>query len=421
MLPSLRHLTRTICGENDGYSRKLRGVLSSVTGLRRLFQSPLFQCSVLALFTLLLRIASASGPYYVDAPRHITAIENGALVIHPPGYLLFNATGFVVSHLFHVSAGSALHILNVAFSVAGVAVFYLLLSRLKITSSPFWLTLAYACSPIVWFSGDIHSSYAAMTFFAPLLILVMEGEQCFVWGCVIWALMAGFRPSDGVFVLPWMVLHSQRSSWKVRLAGISAAVALVAAWWVPTAQRSGGGLFMPLHASQKQVHTLAQGVLTGHFGVHGVVNVVHTVAGVIMTLGLLTPAACLGVAAWTRNATVRSMTIFLAPGLAFFLLYFFSDATYLAYMAAAGMVLAGVYLSRWSPATQRTIYAVATCASILFMTSARPAQGRPSTLRSVVDAYFVRYSVPSLKQQRDPRLAELLDACHDGTVQGVCR
>jgi hypothetical protein len=381
----------------------------------------LFQCGVLTLFTLLLRIASASGPYYVDAPRHISAIENGTLVIHPPGYFLFNVTGFVLSHLLHVSAGAALHILNVAFSVAGVAVFYLLLSHFKITSSPFWLSLAYACSPIVWFSGDIHSSYAAMTLFAPLLILVMEGEQRFVWGCVIWALMTGFRPSDGVFVLPWMVFHSRRSSWKVQLAGIAAAVALVAAWWVPTAQRYRGGLLLPLHSSQEQVHGLAQGVLTGHFGVHAVVNVVHTMAGGIMTWGLLVPAACLGVTAWTRNATARSMTIFIAPGLAFFLLYYFSDATYLAYMAAAGVVLAGLYLSRWSPATQRTIYALATCASILFMASARPAQGKPSILRAVADAYFVRYSVPSLKEQKGPRLAKLLDACHDSTVQGVCR
>jgi hypothetical protein len=392
-----------------------------VTGLRRPFQSPLFQCGVLVLFTLLLRIASASGPYYVDALRHTGAIEKGTLVIHPPGYLLFNATGFVLSHLLHVSAGTALHILNVAFSVAGVAVFYLLLSRFKITPSPFWLSLAYACSPIVWFSADIHSSYAAMTLFAPLLILVVEGEQRFVWGCVIWALMTGFRPSDGVFVLPWMVFHAQRSSWKVQLAGIAAAFALVAAWWVPTAQRSGGGLLFPLDSSQEQVHGLAQGVLTGHFGVHAVVNIVHTIAGGIMTWGLLVPAACLGITAWKRNATARSMTIFLAPGLAFFLLYYFSDATYLAYMAAAGIVLAGVYLSRWSPATQRTIYAVATCASILFMTAAHPAQGRPSTIRAVVDAYFFRYSVPSLKEQRDPRLAKLLDACHDSTVQGVCR
>lgn len=394
---------------------------SSVQGFRRLSQSSLFQCSVLALFTLLLRIASSSGPYFVDAARHITAIENGTLVIHPPGYFLFNLTGFFLSHLFHVSAGSALHILNVSFSVSGVVVFYLLLLRFPAVSCPFWLSLAYACSPIVWFSGDIHSTYAAMTFFAPLLILVLEGERRFVWGCVIWALMTGFRPSDGVFVLPWMVFHSLRFSWKERLSGILAATALVAAWWVPTADRYRGSLFLPLSASQQQVHGLAQGVLTGHLGTHAAVNTVHTIAGTIMTWGLLTPAVFLGAFAWTRNTAARSMTLFLAPGLAFFLLYYFSDGPYLAYTAVAGMVLAGMHLANRSLATQRAIYAIATCASLLLMILARPADGNPSTLRAVTDAYFVRYSVPSLKEQRDPRLAKLLGACHDSAVQGVCK
>lgn len=388
---------------------------------RRLFQSSLFQCSVLALFTLTLRIASASGPYFVDAPRHISAIEKGTLVIHPPGYFLFNATGFLLSHLLHVSAGSALHILNVSFSVSGVVVCYLLLSRLSAGSSPFWLSLAYACSPIVWFSGDIHSSYAAMTFFAPLLILVLEGERQFVWGCVIWALMTGFRPSDGVFVLPWMVFHALRFSWKERLAGLLVAIAVVATWWVPTAERYRGGLFLPLSSSQDQVMGLAQGVLTGHLGAHAAVNALHAIAGIIMTWGLLTPAALLGAAAWTRNATARSMSIFLAPGLMFFLFYYFSDGPYLAYTAIAGVVLAGVYLQDRPPVIQRAIYAIATCASLFFMISARPANGNPSTLRAVADAYFVRYSVPSLKAQWDPRLAKLLGACHDSTVQGVCK
>jgi hypothetical protein len=402
-------------------TREARGALSSVTGIRRLLQLPLFQCSILVLWTLVLRVASGSGPYFVDAARHIQAIESGKLVIHTPGYFLFNATGFFIAHLLRVSAGSALHILNVTFSVSGVAVFYLLVSRFLPDASPFWLSVAYTCSPIVWFSGDIHSSYAAMTFFAPLLILVVEVDRRFVWGCAVWALMTGFRPSDGVFVLAWMVFQALRVPWKERLAGVFVAIAIVSAWWVPTAQRYGGSLLLPLSSSRQQSRGLAQGILTGHFGVHALVNAVHAVAGIIMTWGLLIPAACLGAAAWTRSAIARSMTIFLVPGLAFFLLYYFSDGPYLAYLAAAGMVLAGVYLANRPPATQRTIYAVAICASVLFMVSARPAHGKPSKLRAVVDAYFVRYSVPSLKQQRDPRLAKLLDACHDASVAWVCK
>jgi hypothetical protein len=80
-----------------------------------------------------------------------------------------------------------------------------------------------------------------------------------------------------------------------------------------------------------------------------------------------------------------------------------------------------VYLASRPPATQQTIYAVAISASMLFMILARPANGTPSKLRAVADAYFIRYSVPSLKGQRDPRLARLLGACHDESVMGVCK
>ncbi len=397
------------------------GKFVPVNGLRRLFRLPSFQCGFLALLTLVLRLASSSGPYFVDAPRHINAIVTGKLVIHTPGYFLFNLSGFVLSHLLRISAGSALHILNVAFSVTGVVIFYLLAAHLSSAESSFWLSLAYACSPIVWFSADIHSSYASMTFFAPLLILLVETDRRFVWGCVVWAVMAGFRPSDGVFVLPWMLFYSTEFPWKQRLAGASASIAIVAAWWIPTAKRYGGSLLLPLSSSGQQVHGLAQGILTGHLGAHAAVNVVHTVAGMIMTWGLLTPAVCLGATLWKRNVTARSMTIFLLPGIAFFLLYYFSDGPYLAYTASAGVVLAGVYLANRPLPLQRTIYAIAISASAVFMIFARPANGKPSTLRAVTDAYFVRYSIPSLKEQRDPRLAELIGACGDGAVKGVCK
>ena len=39
-----------------------------------------------------------------------------------------------------------------------------------------------------------------------------------------------------------------RFSWKDRLAGILAAIAIVAAWWVPTAKRLRGDLFLQLIA-----------------------------------------------------------------------------------------------------------------------------------------------------------------------------
>ena len=387
----------------------------------RFRNSILVRCGALALLTLLLRILGASGPYFADSSRHIRAIESGLLVIHAPGYILFNTTGFFLAHLLHLSAGSALQVLNITFSVAGSVVFYLLLTRFPGISSPFWLALVYVCSPVVWFSGDVHCTYAAAAFFAPLLILVVEGERRFVLGCVVWALMTGFRPSDGVFVLPWMVFRSLRFGWRERLTGIAAAVPIVAAWWIPTVARYGGGWLSPLRYSGEQVQGLAQGVLTGQLALHALVNAAHAAAGMIMTWGVLTAAVCLEMAASVRRADARSMTIFLVPGLAFFLLYFVSDAPYFAFAAAAGMVLAGERLAKWPDGRRRLGYAAAICASVLFMLCARTVDGTASKMRAVADAYFLKYSVPSLREQRDPRLASLLGACGDSSVRGICR
>ena len=175
-----------------------------------------------------------------------------------------------------------------------------------------------------------------------------------------------------------MLFHSLRFPWKTRLLGVATVVPLVAAWWIPTAERYGGVLLSFLRYSGQQVEGLAQGLFAGHIGLHAFVNGFHAGAGTIMTWGLLLPAVCLGAAAGKANATARSMTIFMVPGLVFFVFYFVSDATYFAYMAAAGMVLAGIYLGTWPAKTRDTAYAVAVGASLLFMIFARPVDGKAS-------------------------------------------
>jgi len=386
----------------------------------RFFHRRTFRCCALALLTFVLRLASASGPYFADAFRHIHAIESGMLVIHAPGYFLFNLLGFLVVRLLHVSAGSALQIINIGLSTAGAPVFYLLLSRLPSITSPLWLSLAYVCSPVIWFSGDVHSTYASVTFFAPLLILVVEVEQRFVYGCIVWAVLFAFRPSDGIFVLPWMAYHAVRHPWKERFIGIATTIPLIAAWWIPTIQRYHGDLLSPVRYSGDQAHGLAQGIVTG-LSIHAALNAVHALAGMIMTWGLLTPFVCLGVTVIRQSAVARSMAVYMLPGVAYFLLYYVADGPYVAYLGAAGFVLAGEYLTRWPSRVQQAIYAVAICASLLFMICGRMVEVRNSQARALADAYFLKYSIPSLKQQKDPRLASLLGKCHDSSVRGICK
>lgn len=413
-----------LAGKLDNMERTL-AMQPRMRRYRGMLKAQWLQASILAIVTLLLRIASASGPYFSDAFRHIRAIESGLLVVHPPGYFVFNLTGFLLSHLLHVSAANALQILNITFSVGGAAVFYLLASRLNVIASPFWLSTVYVCSPIVWFSADVHSSYAALTFFAPLLILVVESERSFVWGCLVWALMAAFRPSDGVFVLPWMALQALRFPWKKWVAGAAIAALLTAAWWIPTLMRYralGGPPSSPgLLYSGNQARGLAQGVLTGQFGIHALVNAFHAFSGIVMTWGLLTPFVCLGAAKAIRDTRARSMTVFLAPGVLFFVLYYVAVAPYFAFTAAPAIVLAGVVLAKWSPTLQRASLVTAACASLIFMIVAHPVDTKGSRARAVADAYFLKYSIHAIKEHQDPRLASLLGACNDPSVRGICK
>jgi hypothetical protein len=115
------------------------------------------------------------------------------------------------------------------------------------------------------------------------------------------------------------------------------------------------------------------------------------------------------------------MTLFVTPGVAYCALYFISDALYLVYAAAAGMILAGIYLAKWPAKQRESLYAVAICLSGIFMVCGHTAHETRSRVRAVVDAYFLKYSVPSLREQDDPRLASLLGACDDKSVHGVCK
>jgi len=125
--------------------------------------------------------------------------------------------------------------------------------------------------------------------------------------------------------------------WKQRLAGVSAAIAIVAASWVPSAQRYGGSLLLPLssfapasswigsgHSDQAPRHTCR-----GKCGPCG---------GIIMTWGLLTPVVISGQQSATCSSPIQRIEAPLPAadhlslaGMAFLLLYYLSDEPYLAY------------------------------------------------------------------------------------------
>lgn len=394
--------------------------------LKVLSQRPLFftkriwEGLFIVLATVATRLWSLSGPYYVDAPRHIESILNGKLVIHPPGYIAFNATGFLVYRLFHVTADHALQMVNITFSILSASTFFCLANRLKKVSEPFLLALAYTLSPIVWFSAAIHSTYASMTFFAPLLLLCLEAEGSFLWGCLVWGMLTAFRPSDGFFLLPWMVYKATAYPLNKRLGGAAICVASIIAWWVPTALRYHMGWLGPFSTSLAQMMNLAQGVLVGGGSKHAGANIVHAILAAIVSIGLLLPWSVAGFIKCRRSPLAMSLLVYVAPGLLFFFLVYVSDAAYYAFLIAPLVLLGGIELEYYSAIVRKSILVLASVVSLLFMLFAHQSS-RPSTLGALTDAYVTRYSVPSVKEHKAARLAELLGKCGSEDVKGVCK
>jgi hypothetical protein len=375
----------------------------------------------LGVFALGLRLSSLAPPFFADSFRHVNAIASGALTIQPPGYFLFNFSGLLATKLLNLSIPHALDVINISFGVAGVIVFYVLCCLLFEVQHAFLLSLVYACSPVTWFASDVQCTYASMTFFAPLLLFLVRGKKYFVWGCFVWALMTGFRPSDGFFVFPWMLYEAIEVSWSTRLKGAALAAFGGLLWWIPTAERFGGGILSPITKSRGQAAGVAKGVLTGHPTLYSLVNFIRGCTGMTLAWGILTPLVLIGIVWLFRDSLwVRSLIVWMAPGLAFFLFYFVSDATYFSYCVAPGLLVVGFFfLKLGRKGLQNAVYAAAVICTVVFMYGARPVASR-SRAGALINAYYVSFSAWAIWNQYGPTLQELMsEADRHGTMQSA--
>ncbi len=376
--------------------------------LRALARSKVGLPILLGVITLISRCLTVSTPYFVDGPNHVRAIENGSLVIQAPGYFLFEALGAALSALLHISAAASLRMLNIGFGVGAVVVFSLLALRIFEVRLAAMLALVYAASPLVWFAAEIHSTYAAMTFFAPLLLLVIGEKKQFTLGCLLWAIMVGLRPSDGIFVLPWLLWQGYEQRWRARLQGLVVGVAGVLTWWLPTAQRFGGSILSPLTASRSQASRLAQGVLVAPLSMHSATNLLRGVSGMVVAWGLLLPLVLWGGwRLWRQERRVRAGVVWMVPGLAYFLFYYMADATYFAFCVAPGLLLAGLVLCRMPRSRQGMVTGAALLGSLVLLLAGRPVAPTHRS-EAVLDAYFMKYTAWSLRHHYAPTLSDLV-------------
>jgi hypothetical protein len=347
---------------------------------------------VLGLLALLSRMIYRSHPYFVDGPAHERAISSGILFIQPPGYFLYGEISHLLCLALHVSPAVAMAIQNIGFSCSGVIVFAVLATRLYPGLLGSLLAVFYAFSDTDWFVSDIHSTYASMTFFAPaLLYSVLISENWLLTG-VLWALMTGYRPSDGVFVLPFLLwmLWSQDLRGRAFLRFAAGAIPFFLIWYVPT--------LLHFHAiagqSGKQVAPLVNGIFTHATLVRKAANIIHLGCGAFNAWNILTPFVVLGVFQFGRLS--RVLLLYLVPGCAFWLCYFYSDQTYFSYLIAPGVLLAALALRNLRRRAAEAVVAAAVLLSVAQMTLLRPLP-QTNLFRATVNSYFLDFTGAAIK------------------------
>jgi hypothetical protein len=349
----------------------------------------------IGVLVLISRLVFISKPYFVDGPAHVRAIVSGANFIQPPGYYLFNKTAWLLAHAVHISPAAALISLNISFSIAGAIVFALLITRIFPGKLGMLLAVFYAFSDVTWFVADVHSSYASVTFFAPLLLyLLWFTERGWAVG-IVWGLMAGFRPSDGVFVLPFVAWVLFRKPKQI-LFFLATAVPIFALWYFPTIRHFGGNILSPLHAAATQVDRQANGIFASDSPLRKIGNIVHVLTAALDGWNLLFAAALVGLFAHEKYRT--DLVIYMLPGMLFYIFYFFSDPTYFSFLLAPGVILAGYGLSHSRSATAQAVIVAAITISFTQMLLLRPVAYR-NDAEATLDAYVLEYSGWGLRHE----------------------
>ena len=292
-------------------------------------------CLGLFAFVLATRALTSGTVYFGDGPAHLAAIQNGTFVIQPPGYWLFNRVG----GLFPDPARGLL-VFNWLCSGVGAVAFYLVCRRLTDGRTAKLGALLYSSIFFAWFSGNIHSTYASQLCFPVLMLLFMmryeeHPRKLLVAAIAIcFALCAGFRPSDGVFLAPALLYWVFRTlSFRQTMFCLGTAFVACLLWFVPNSialHRYAG------ESHSSQLEKVATGAIVfGRINEYTASNGLRYFLPLTLSLGLLLPFIVSA-----RGKAAPLLWVWVTPASLFFLLVYISDAPYLNCILPALVLLA---------------------------------------------------------------------------------
>jgi hypothetical protein len=304
--------------------------------------------SALAVFVLLTRIIFRGPLYFGDGPDHIASIAAKTYVIQPPGYWLFNRVGGLFS-----DPVLAITVMNILFSVAGIVVFYYTACFFTGRVNAFLAAFAYSTVFYIWFSGEIHSTYASQILFpvATFYVLLCYERDRATWmlwlAALIFAVGAGLRPSDGVFMIPMaMYFAAFRMPRKEGSLFLSLILLFCLGWAIPTClafRHIPQGVHNAHGVRGFQTYvahvTGVQSILTG-FKMYTMANFVRYFLPLLVAFWPILGITVLNSVHNRKDWRVKAMVIWIVPGSLFFVLMLITNAPYLNYLTAAILLLA---------------------------------------------------------------------------------
>ena len=352
----------------------------------------------LAMFVLISRVLCRGPVYFADGPSHIQSILDKTYVIQPPGYWLFSR----IAGLFPNPALS-ITAMNILFSIAGVVVFYYTARFFAARINAFLAALAYSTIFYIWFSGEVHSTYASQILFpvATFCALLHYERERKKWtlplAALLFAVGMGLRPTDGVFMLPMLLYFAiTRMPRKDCVPFLSLIALLNLGWIIPTwlAFHNNGGL----HEAAGYVAYIVK-VKSILFAVnaYSIANAVRYALPLLVAFWPVLATAVLRAIREWKDWRVKALVIWIVPGSLFFILILMSDPTYLNFLSAAILLLAIT--------APRRMIITAVWNAMLFLALSPIAS--PRFVVNVANCYILQYTRYCVQHQVTLRLSEI--------------
>lgn len=209
--------------------------------------SPIVLLSILILITIFSRVCFFEDYFYgYDSVNYALGVIDYSLENtrpHLPGSILFVNSLKGINYFTNNIHLSFLILVNI-FSVLATLFSFLSFNRfiydMKISTL---LTLLLIFNPMVWFYSSVTEIYVFDWFFSALILYLSRNKNSIYWLPFVFAIGAGFRPSSGVFLLPfyfYLVFKCEDVDWKKLLNYWSVSIIIFLGWLIPLISTVGG-------------------------------------------------------------------------------------------------------------------------------------------------------------------------------------